>query len=281
MIDEVSDDRVPGDTNTNPGPAESSEPSRFPEYSRRPRRKSRRKRAWIAAVVSIMAVAGIVGYTVDSIRSGPFSEEQLRGAHVDASWQPPVDWLVVPGQNPDVRNVSGIPDRAIGYEVQASTDNGDTWRGFPYGLVYFGSYSTRQVSVDEAWVSENDYLFRIRWIGKGPSVSPWSSTRVVKSASSVPESCLTAMQDAAKVPEDQDNNPELLRALNSCETMEEWLTALYMTPGARDYTVNTRDEIDPAWEVDLMCDGGPLSNSRACASPALGVYADYKMGLGG
>jgi hypothetical protein len=78
------------------------------------------------------------------------------------------------------------------------------------------------------------------------------------------------MQEAAAVSADSDNNKQLRAALDACDNMEQWTTALYLFPQALIYDYGSLDRIQPRDEVAAVCSAFP--KTRACKDQSLGAY---------
>lgn len=200
-----------------------------------------------------------------------YTAKELDGASQNSA-PPPSEFLVLPGRSaPQLQTIGNKPADVVAFQIQMSADRGQTWAdafGSPIDLTN-DWYSIPAEKEGLGW-DVDQISFRARWVFSGPSVTPWSGSVAVKTAGSVSGACSRAMQAAAAVPAGDDNNTEIRDSLDSCENMEQWVTALYLYPQAMIYNYLTLDRINPGNEVSTACSMFP--DARACANRDLGVY---------
>lgn len=229
------------------------------------------RRFWNLSLVTMVALM-ISGCSPDT---GPFRAEDLHDAKVLEEIHPPSDWTVFPGNSaPSFGRILERSEEAVAMEIHVSDDQGETWKslsGSPVNLTgrnYFVPSVSRTEQLDK---DAAQFHFRARWVLPGPKVSPWSPEKVVLGASTVSQECRNSLSIAADVPLAEDNNEEVSDSLHACKSMEEWITALYLAPGAMGFGFDTLNQIEPSREANIVCSLEPR-DPPACENSNLGVY---------
>lgn len=230
-------------------------------------------------VASLGAVATFA--TLVSACAPPYvTPEYLEDATETASVPAPEDWTAFPGSSgPVFGSIGPVPDGALALQVEITTDGGESWSdafGSPINIEE-GFYSTTLHQEGDLALTELPAELRARWAFKGPKVTAWSELRTVLDERSVPAACLDAMSAAHALDMSLPRDSYLSDAVRSCENLEQFLTALYLYPGAMDLNYAQLEWIDPREYTSTAC----MFNSaaRACQYPNdFGVY-DETVGL--